>query len=359
MITFTQGNLLEADAEALVNTVNTVGVMGKGIALMFKEAFPANFLAYKAACARAEVQTGQMFVTRPADMYGPRWLINFPTKQHWRNPSRMDWIVDGLQDLRAVIEAEGIRSIAIPPLGAGNGGLDWVDVRPVIERALAGLSAVRITVFEPAAQYQNVAKRSGTGELTPARAILAETIRRYCEFGMQCTLIEAQKLAWFLSRIMERDQVTDALGLRFTAERYGPYAGRLRHILDDLDGSYIRCDKRIADAQALDTIWFEPRQAERIAAYLGTRPARPYRPVIDDVIGLIDGFECPLGMEVLSTVDWLMQHGTEAEPEPILQAITRWPAGEGAARRKIKLFTASWVELALTRLSQNGLAPAG
>lgn len=150
MIRFTQGNLLEARTEALVNAVNTVGVMGKGIALMFKQRFNENFCLYSAACKANEVQTGKMFVTPVYELDGPRWIVNFPTKQHWRAKSRMEWVVDGLQDLRRFLVEQQINSIAIPPLGAGNGGLKWAEVREQIERALGDLN-VDILVFEPEA----------------------------------------------------------------------------------------------------------------------------------------------------------------------------------------------------------------
>jgi O-acetyl-ADP-ribose deacetylase (regulator of RNase III) len=149
MISFTQGNLLAANAEALVNTVNTVGVMGKGIALMFKETFPENFKIYQAACKRGEVQIGHMLVTERQDMYGQKWIINFPTKKHWRSPSHIEWIEEGLKDLARVIRENKIESVAIPPLGSGQGGLDWQDVRPKIEAALGKLPDVEIIVYEP------------------------------------------------------------------------------------------------------------------------------------------------------------------------------------------------------------------
>lgn len=152
MITFTQGNLLEAPAEALVNTVNTVGVMGKGIALMFKERFDENYRHYAAACKAKEVQTGKMFVTSVHELHGPRWIVNFPTKQHWRAPSRMEWVVDGLQDLRRFLIEQKVKSVAIPPLGAGLGGLDWNEVREQIEMALGDLD-INILVFEPTTKY--------------------------------------------------------------------------------------------------------------------------------------------------------------------------------------------------------------
>lgn len=184
MIRFTTGNLLEADVEALVNTVNTVGVMGKGIALMFKEAYPANFQEYATACKRGEVRTGRIFLTETGQLAGPRWILNFPTKRHWRTRTRLEWIEEGLKDLRRVIEREGIRSIAIPPLGCGNGGLDWSQVRPHIERALGDLPGVEVVAYEPTRRYQNVAKHRGVERLTPARALVAEMIRRYWILGL-------------------------------------------------------------------------------------------------------------------------------------------------------------------------------
>jgi O-acetyl-ADP-ribose deacetylase (regulator of RNase III) len=184
MMRFVQGNLLESQVEALVNTVNTVGVMGKGIALMFTEAFPDNFRAYQDACKRKDVRIGYMFVTENRAFEGPHWIINFPTKKHWRQPSKLQWIVEGLKDLRRVIDEHKIRSLALPPLGAGNGGLDWPDVRSEIQRILGDLEGVDIQVYEPTEKYQNVAKRTGVEELTPARVLVAEMIRRYWVLGI-------------------------------------------------------------------------------------------------------------------------------------------------------------------------------
>ena len=155
MILYKKGNLLESEAEALVNTVNTVGVMGKGIALMFKERFPANMSAYAKACKEKKVQTGKMFITETGELLKPRWIVNFPTKQHWRNPSRIPWIVEGLEDLRRFLIKERVSSIAIPPLGAGNGGLDWEEVKALIIQSLGDLEGVDIFLYEPTETYQN------------------------------------------------------------------------------------------------------------------------------------------------------------------------------------------------------------
>ena len=149
MIIYKNGNLLEEPAEALVNAVNTVGVMGKGIALQFKQRFPKNMQEYAQACKAREVVVGKMFVTETGELLGPRWLVNFPTKQHWRNPSKIEWLIEGLVDLRRFIVANNVNSIAIPALGVGNGGLDWELVKAQIESALGDLERVEILVFEP------------------------------------------------------------------------------------------------------------------------------------------------------------------------------------------------------------------
>ena len=355
MITFTQGNLLEARAEALVNTVNTVGVMGKGIALMFKERFAENFRRYAAACKAKEIRTGKMFVTEVNELDGPRWIVNFPTKQHWRGDSRMEWITDGLQDLRRFLIESKVKSIAIPPLGAGNGGLDWNDVRPQIEAALADLDT-EILVFEPTQKYQNVAKRTGVEKLTPARALIAELVRRYWVLGMECSLLEIQKLAWFLERSIERAG-QKPLDLRFASHKYGPYADRLRHLLEGLDGSYLHCDKRIGDADPLDVIWFDDERKAFVQAYLKVE-AKEYASALEATAALIDGFESPFGMELLATVDWLLAKENVAPTVPsVREGLRHWRGGPDAAIRKNKLFDDRALGIALERLAP-GQPPA-
>lgn len=349
MITFAQGNLLEANAEALVNTVNTVGVMGKGIALMFKERFAQNFVNYAAACKAGKVHVGEMFVTEVNELGGPRWVVNFPTKQHWRGDSKVEWITAGLQDLRRFLIENNVASVAIPPLGAGNGGLDWSIVRPLIEMALEDVPA-EILVFEPTQKYQNVAKRSGVEKLTPARALIAEMVRRYWVLGMECSLLEIQKLAWFLERAIEQEGLPP-LDLRFVAHKYGPYADRLRHLLEGLDGSYLHCNKRISDADPLDVIWFDDGRRTFVQAYMRSE-AKEYVPVLEATAALIDGFESPFGMELLATVDWLLTHeGSQPTVPSVREGLRRWRGGREAAERKDRLFDDRSIAIALKQLA--------
>jgi O-acetyl-ADP-ribose deacetylase (regulator of RNase III) len=353
MMTFTKGNLLDAQVEALVNTVNTVGVMGKGIALMFKEAFPANFRAYEAACKDKKVQIGHMFVTETAKLEGPRWIINFPTKRHWRHPAKLEWIVEGLEDLRRIITDKGIRSVALPPLGSGNGGLDWKDVRPEVEHVLGGLKDVTILVYEPTEKYQNIAKHTGVEKLTPARALVAEMIRRYWVLGTECTYLEVQKLGWFLERAAHALTIDDPLKLEFQADKYGPYSDRLRHLLNALDGTYLHCDKRLSDAAPTDSIWFDEERRRFIELYLQQEDSGSLKRILDYTAKRIDGFESPLGMELLATVDWLIERQRiEPSVDAIRAGLKEWPAGEAAAERKLKLFDDRLLGLALDQLAK-------
>lgn len=351
MIRFTKGNLLESGTDAVVNTVNTVGIMGKGIALMFKEAFPANFREYEAACKRGTVRTGEMFVTeRPSMLGAPRWIINFPTKQHWRGKARLEWIKAGLEDLRRVILERNIRSIALPPLGCGNGGLEWRVVRPLIEKTLSDFRDVDVVVYEPTSEYQNVAKPAGVEKLTPARALIAELVRRYWILGIECSLLEIQKLAWFLEREIIASGLPNELDLQFVAHRYGPYADRLKHLLDYLDGSYLRSAVRIPDARPTDVIVFNDSKKDLVAAYLKSEAAL-YLPALERVSRRIDGFESPLGMELLATVDWLIvRDHRRPEQEDVKAGLRQWPGGPDAGERKLQLFDDRMIQLAIDRL---------
>jgi O-acetyl-ADP-ribose deacetylase (regulator of RNase III) len=351
MITFTEGNLLDADVDALVNTVNTVGVMGKGIALMFKEAFPENFQSYDDACKRKEVRLGQMFVFQRDDLYGPKWIINFPTKGHWKYPSKIQWIEDGLKDLKQFIERERIKSIAIPPLGSGNGKLDWAEVKPRIQEALGQMPDVNIIVYEPTSKYQNVAKRAGLEKLTPARALVAELVRRYSILGIECTLLEVQKLGYFLERSVVALGLPNKLNFIFAPNKFGPYSDKLKHMLNGLDGSYLHCDKRLTDAGPFDLIHFDEVKKDYVAAYLTSPEAKLYRPALEATSDLIDGLESPFGMELLATVDWLVHHDKiEPKTSAIRAALRKWPGDGAAGERKVKLFDERVIGIALETL---------
>ncbi len=357
MINYLQGNLLTDNAEALVNTVNEVGVMGKGIALMFREKFPDNARVYEEACRSGLVRVGTVLLTPASELFGPSWIIHFPTKKHWRHPSKFQWIKDGLVDLARVIREKNIRSIALPPLGCGNGGLDWNPVREEIESTFADLTEVDVRVYAPTNIYQNSMKREGVRKLTVARALIVDLVRRYSVLGIDFSNLEVHKLAWFLHRAIRQRELRDPLKLKFTADRYGPYADNLRHLLNGLDGTYLHCEKRLADAGPLDSIWYETSQLGEVDKFLDGEKVQPYLPALEDTASVIDGFESPFGMELLATVDYLVSEG-EAEPsvEAVREALKHWPAGAAAGQRKLDLFDTRTLGLAVQRLISNGWA---
>ena len=350
MIHYTSGNLLEANVDALVNTVNTVGVMGKGIALMFKERFPKNMTEYAKACKAKQVATGQVFVTQTDELMGPKWIVNFPTKQHWRSKSKMEWVVDGLVDLKRFIIENNVQSIALPPLGAGNGGLNWTDVKPQIETALSDLKNVDIYIYEPTTKYSNVAKPKGVEALTAPRALVSEMVRRYWVLGMDCSLLEIQKLAWFLQRAIQKQGQNLDLNLKFKANLYGPYSNNLEHLLNALDGSYLQADKRISDSSKEDIIRFNDAKKDKISAYLNS-DAKRFTPSLDKALAVIEGFESPYGLELLSTVDWVIsQQGCQPDLASVRAAIDGWPAGPEWAARKQGIFDDRSLQFAIERI---------
>lgn len=189
-------------------------------------------------------------------------------------------------------------------------------------------------------------------KLTPARALMAESIRRYWILGFECTLLEIQKLAYFLECSVQALQLQDPLKLRFAADRYGPYSDRLHHLLNSLDGSYLHSEKRLADAAPLDVIWFDDARKGELRGYLEGSEASGYRPVLQRTLNIIRGFESPLGMEVLATLDWLIsREHIERTVPAIRQALVTWPGGEAAGARKQKLFDDRLIGLALERLA--------
>jgi O-acetyl-ADP-ribose deacetylase (regulator of RNase III) len=236
MIKLQQGDILYADAEALVNTVNCVGIMGRGIALQFRKAFP-NYKAYKAACSRGELQPGKMFVFDLNRFQHPRFIINFPTKRHWRGKSRIEDIKAGLKDLVEEVRKLKIQSIAIPPLGCGLGGLDWEEVRPLIEQTFHELPEMCVLVYEPtgAPIAEEMAKEMKAPKMTIARATLLGLMRRYLAAVMDpsVTLLEIHKLMYFMQESGE------TLKLKYSKGLYGPYAENLRHVLSAIEGHFI------------------------------------------------------------------------------------------------------------------------
>ncbi len=344
MIHEATGNLLDAPAEALVNTVNTVGVMGKGIALQFKRAFPENFTAYEKACKAGEVQPGRMFIFATHALSGPRYIINFPTKRHWRGNSRMEDIEDGLRALIADVRRLGIRSVAVPPLGCGSGGLDWSEVRPQIETAFASVPEIEVLLFAPsgAPTAEEMQNRTARPRMTPAVASMLGILGRYAEFDYRLSLLEIHKLVYFLKESGETLARTV-----FAKGPFGPYADNLRIVLNRLEGHYLKGFGDATENKPETPIWLVPGAEAEAEAFLSSKPETLAR--FSRVARLIEGFETPYGMELLSTVHWVATH----ENQPANERFESIAAGVcGWSERKAKLFKETHVRLAWERLRE-------
>jgi O-acetyl-ADP-ribose deacetylase (regulator of RNase III) len=302
MIELTSGDILKDEADAIVNTVNCVGVMGRGIALQFKNAWPKNFKAYEAACARKELQPGRMFIFETGQLTTPRYIVNFPTKRHWRGNSRIEDIESGLVALASDIKSRGIRSIAIPPLGAGLGGLDWDDVRPLIEKHLSPLADVTVRIYEPngAPQADKMQHSREVPKMTPGRAALVELVNRYMKGLLDPTisLLEVHKLMYFMQMAGE------PLSLKYIKGPYGPYAENLRHVLRTIEGHLISgyADGGDDPGKPLNLV---PGAVEDANAFLESHQETRTR--FERVDSLVEGFETPFGLELLATVHWITQ----------------------------------------------------
>ena len=342
MIEYKTGNILTEDAEAIINTVNCVGVMGRGIALQFKNAFPDNFKAYAAACKRGEVQPGRMFIYDMGGLTNPRYIINFPTKRHWRGKSRMEDIESGLEALAGEIRERGIRSIAIPPLGSGLGGLEWSEVRQRIELALADMDDVRVIIFEPkgAPAAEKMVRNREVPMMTPGRAALVELMHRYIAGLLDpfVTLLEVHKLMYFMQ------EAGEPLRLKYRKAPYGPYAENLRHVLNAIEGHMVSgyADGGDAPDKPLQLV---PGAIEDATAFLGEHTETRER--FDQVTKLVEGFESPYGLELLATVHWVMKHEQAASVDEIVSHIHAWNA------RKLQ-FTPRQIGLAVDVLSRKG-----
>lgn len=337
MITISRGNFLDADVEAIVNTVNCEGVMGKGIALQCKKAFPDNYDAYLKACKKGDVKPGSMFVYETKQIFNSRYIINFPTKRHWREFSRYEDLETGLQALLSEIQNRNIRSIAIPPLGCGLGGLDWAVVKPMIMKTFNNAPDVEVFLYEPigtpAADQMPVATKEP--RMTVARALLIKLMQQYGNNAYRLTLLEIQKLSYFLQ------ECGQDLQLKYVKHTYGPYAHNLNKVLEVLEGHYIR---GYGDTQKPDVeIGLMQGATQKADAFLQDYPEAVQR--LNEVADLVDGFETPYGMELLASVHWIINHDkTAVDVDEAIQQVHQWND------RKRQLLKPEHIRIAWNRL---------
>jgi O-acetyl-ADP-ribose deacetylase (regulator of RNase III) len=346
MIEPANGDILKADAEALVNTVNCVGFMGRGIAAQFKRAYPNNFKVYEAACKRHEVQPGRMLIVETGRLTNPRWIVNFPTKRHWRANSLIEDIDAGLIALVADIKRLGIESIAVPPLGCGLGGLDWRDVRPRIERAFAQLPDVKVLLFAPdgAPAVEAMARSDRTPNMTPGRAVLVGLIERYLAGLMDpfVSLLEVHKLMYFMQESGE------PLRLNYKKALYGPYAENLRQVLSHIEGHLLSgyADGGDAPDKQLELV---AGATETATAFLESHPDTRNR--FERVADLVQGFETPFGMELLATVHWVAAHEGARTSDEAIDGVYAW-------NERKRVFEPRQIQTAWDALAVGGWLPS-
>lgn len=324
MIKILSGNLLKDSAEALVNTVNTKGIMGKGIALQFKQAYPDMFSKYEYDCKNENIIVGKVHVYDNGALGGgPRWIINFPTKNHWKAKSKLVDIESGLSDLAKVIKDLKIKSIALPPLGCGLGGLDWKDVLPLIESKLGSIEGLTVHLYSPsgAPNAKTVTINTKKPRMTKSSAALILLVDKYMagQLSPFISLLEIHKLMYFLQASGED------LKLNFERKAFGPYATNLRHMFIRMDGHFIEGYGDGFDKPE-KKINLKPGVSEQAQEFLAHEPALTDR--LENVAHLIEGFEDPYGMELLSTVHWVAHQERDAESstseEEVIDLVQAW-----------------------------------
>jgi O-acetyl-ADP-ribose deacetylase (regulator of RNase III) len=342
MVRFTRGDLLNSDAEAIVNTVNCVGIMGRGIALQFKKMYPANFEAYAAACALNEVTPGKMFIFPTKEMTNPKYIINFPTKRHWRGNSKIEDIDSGLAALKKDVQRLGIRSIALPPLGSGLGGLPWPATKERIVRTFEDMPDMDVLVFEPHADSDRMARhtRRTPPAMTPHRAALVLLMDRYVRALMEpfVTLLEIHKLVYFLQNGGLK------MRLKFVKGHYGPYAENLRHVLSDMEG-YHTAGYGDGGDQPFKRISLVPTALEEAKSIMSDDAIADAK--LDSIVSLIEGFETPLGLELLATTHWAYAHEEKRTVNEIEELYRDW-------NERKSQFTRRQIAIALDRLHEQG-----
>lgn len=341
-IRYKSGDMFEQPAEAIVNTVNCVGVMGKGVALEFKRRWPANFRAYKRLCDAGKLAPGRLFVFENNDVLAEanhRFLINFPTKQHWRAPSKIEYIDSGLDAFVREIRRLAIKSVVLPPLGCGNGGLKWSDVRPLMEQKLAPLEDVRFTVFVPASEAVPMPEQHGIpSDLTVCRATMMVVFAELEKFfGGHLTRLTAQKLVYFM-QVIGSD-----FGLRFDKRQFGPYSADLHRAFKAMEvmhyiTGYGDDDPKVVVTQATFAAAHEFLKAGGVDV----------SPLAERLSLLIDGYESPYGMELLSSVHFLSATEKITTQPEMSEALEAWND------HKRESFPRSAVTAALERLKEDG-----
>ena len=338
MFNYTVGNILQADCQALINTVNTVGVMGKGIALAFKKSFPANYKEYRIAFEAGELEVGKVLVHKTGQIT-PQFVINFPTKEHWRQRSKIEYVETGLDDLVSVIKEYEIKSLAIPPLGCGNGGLKWEVVRPLIEEKLGQLSkSIQIIIYEPGFADQKLRATKSISTLNPTRAIYLTLLRQYELLGEQLSTLAVQKLAYLLQRSGED------LKLKFEKGYYGPYAPNLNKMIEAFKPHFLSYDGDLSKPQT--HLRLNDDKLEQVQYFVQTELTSDQNSRLAQMQAFIEGFESGFGLELLATVTFALDACPSCSKEEITSEIQNWTS------RKRELMTPYLISVSYDRVKE-------
>ncbi|MBV9867535.1 MAG: macro domain-containing protein [Abitibacteriaceae bacterium] len=347
-IEFQYGDLLKAQVEALVNTVNCVGVMGKGIAHQFENRFLENSRIYKEACKAKQLRPGQILIVplqRELENQLPHYIINFATKDHWRGRSHIEWIEEGLCLLIEEVRSRHIKSIAIPPLGCGNGGLDWEQVYPLIERAFTTLPEVQVLLFPPQS-VPNAATMAAPPKVPNMReksALYVKLLAQYSMVDLEFSQLELQKLAYLLQATGE------PLKLHFQQMRYGPAASEIAPMLSRWEHHWTL---GFGDGTGgiREPILLKPEVIEKANIFLREHPVPESEARVQKVLQLIEGMDTALGLELLATVHWVARHTPAAarNPEDAVKLVHNWND------RKQKEFSQDYIHKAWNRLNEQG-----
>jgi len=342
VITPGTGDILHSDVDAMVNTVNCVGILGRGIALQFRKAFPDYYRAYQEACKRNELHTGMVLTYKLNRLTKPCYVISFPTKEHWKGKSKIEYIESGLRSLVAEVKLLGIQSIAVPPLGCGLGGLQWSVVRPIIEAAFDELPDVCVTLYAPSGAPESDAtvKDSRPPTMTLSRAIMLTLMQRYqaALMDVSISLLEIHKLMYLAQ------EAGQSLKLRYAKAHYGPYAENLRHALLAIDGHFI---SGYGDAQDKPTKSIELNTSAAESARIMLEEDPDSRDRVAKVEDLIEGFETPFGTELLTTVHWVAMHEGASTPDEAIERVYGW-------NPRKKRFTEKHIRLAWSVMQEKG-----
>lgn len=316
MIKYITGDILESSADALINTVNTVGVMGKGIALQFKKAYHNNYKAYVEACKRNEIKIGKVFIVKDSNLNsGTKYIINFPTKKDWRKPSEYSFIEAGLDDLVRVLNEYKIKSVAIPPLGAGNGGLKWEKVKKIIEHKLGNLD-VDIIVFEPTQHIKEQLKKERV-KLTDARALLLYVLYDLVKNGEYVSEFSSEKVCYFLQRFGAKKY----FNLEFSPNFYGPYSGKVRFVLNVLNGSYIMGYSNM-NKKPFEPLTLISDGYDVVKAHIESKSE--LISIAKKTMDFLNGFYSDFALELLSSIDYITTNQNSFEKELISKQLENW-----------------------------------